>query len=177
MGRKTWDSIPVRFRPLKGRVNVVISRQAGVTAAAVADGGGVVHVADSLEAALDYLASGSGPRSAADPDIARAFVIGGAQIYAAALRRPEARRILLTRVLSDFECDPSFPLALGEHNTPQQQQQQQSESGEETAGGDRWARSDKHAFDAWAGEEVPEGILSENGTQYEFQMWERAGSP
>jgi len=74
----------------------------------------------------------------------------------------EARRILLTRVLGDFECDTFFPLALGEEG-----------EGQEAPGGGRWARAGKEEHDRWVGEEVPGGVQGENGTEYEFQMWER----
>src|SRR6185369_10604295 len=67
MGRKTWESLPPRFRPLPGRRNIVVSRQADYAA----PGG---EVAGSLENALALA-------STADT----AFVIGGEQIYALAL--------------------------------------------------------------------------------------------
>jgi dihydrofolate reductase len=89
----------------------------------------------------------------------RAFIIGGAQIYKAALEKNEARRILLTRVLSDFECDTFFPVQL-------------DESGK-TEG---WERKSKQELDAWVGEQVPEGVQEENGTRYVFEMWERIES-
>ncbi|KAI1144495.1 dihydrofolate reductase-like domain-containing protein [Hypoxylon sp. FL0543] len=160
MGRKTWDSIPPKFRPLKGRLNIVVSRahssappeQAAEPRAQ--EGEGPVRVA-SLERALAYLEA-----AGAAGGVGRAFVIGGAQIYDAALRLREARRVLLTRVLSpDFECDTFFPLDLQEGESPRSQ------------GG--WVRRSKDELDAWAGETVPEGVQEENGTRYEFQMWER----
>ncbi|OTA60411.1 dihydrofolate reductase [Hypoxylon sp. EC38] len=152
MGRKTWDSIPPKFRPLKGRLNIVVSRSHSSPKRQVDTGlpteEGPVRVG-SLEQALEHLKSAG--------KVGRAFVIGGAQIYGAALELKEAKRVLLTRVLSpDFECDTFFPLDLGEDSP---------KSG--------WVKKSKDELDTWTGETVPEGVQEENGTQYEFQMWER----
>ncbi|MDO8211194.1 dihydrofolate reductase [Conexibacter sp. CPCC 206217] len=76
MGRKTWESLPPRFRPLPGRRNIVLSR-----AAAYAPEGAEVFA--SLDEAL----------AACERDC---FVIGGAEIYAQAL--PLAERVLATCV-------------------------------------------------------------------------------
>ena len=86
MGRKTYDSIG---RPLPNRVNVVISRQEGLTL----PGCTVVH---SLPEALALFAEEE-----------EVFVIGGAQIYAEAL--PLADRFYLTRVGRAYEGDTRFP--------------------------------------------------------------------
>ena len=89
MGRKTWDSLPPRFRPLPGRSNVVITRQPdwnepGAQAAA------------SLDDALAQCG-----------DSAQVWVIGGAQIYAQA--EPLAHRIEVTEIAQDFEGDAFAP--------------------------------------------------------------------
>ncbi len=97
MGRKTWDSIPQKFRPLSNRLNVVISRQSHLTLPA-----GVVH-ATSLEGALSFL------RDKGDARIGKVFVIGGAQIFAQAVVHPACEKIYLTRIEQDFECDVFFP--------------------------------------------------------------------
>ncbi|ORY69701.1 dihydrofolate reductase [Pseudomassariella vexata] len=154
MGRKTWDSIPPKFRPLKGRLNIVISRSHPDVAPEQME----VDVqtepvkVSSLQKALEYLRGSSAAKEG------KVYVIGGAQIYGAALelKEKETKRILLTRVMSDFECDTFFPLELSEGQ----------------AGG-RWVKKSKAALDAWTGETVPEGVQEENGTRYEFQMWER----
>ena len=150
MGRKTWESIPARFRPLKGRLNVVVSRAHGAVAPAdpPVDADAEPVRVGSLPAALAYLEARAGPAGG------RVFVIGGAQLYAAALELPAARRLLLTRVLTDFDCDTFFPLR------PED-------------AGSGWAQRSKEELDAWTGETVPGGLQEENGTQYEFQMWER----
>jgi dihydrofolate reductase len=145
MGRKTWESIPPRFRPLKDRLNVVITRDSLSDSASQFEG---AAQADSIESAINFIGSTILDR--------RAFVIGGAQIYKAALEMKEARRILLTRVLSDFECDTFFPVELGENGK-----------------GERWVRRTKEELDSWVGESVPEGVQEENGTKYVFEMWER----
>jgi dihydrofolate reductase len=152
MGRKTWDSIPPKFRPLKGRLNIVISRSFTATGTADAIKPETEPVmAGSLEQALTYLRDREGC------DVGRVFVIGGAQIYAAALTLKETKRVLLTKVMSEFECDTVFPIVL-------------DEEGETTSG---WAHKSKAELDAWTGETVPEGLQEESATSYEFQMWER----
>ncbi|KAL7627027.1 hypothetical protein AAE478_003803 [Parahypoxylon ruwenzoriense] len=154
MGRKTWDSIPPKFRPLRGRLNIVVSRSHSPLPSAQAEEGPVR--VSSLEQAVAHLSTSPGPAPR------RAFVIGGAQIYDAALRLREARRVLLTQILSpDFECDTFFPLALDEGTS----------LSSPTGGG--WVRRSKEELDAWTGETVPEGVQEENGTRYEFQMWEK----
>lgn len=95
MGRATWDSIPARYQPLPGRLNVVVSRQPALELPAG------VALAASLDAGLD--AAGD----AADVD--RLFVLGGGQIYALAVDHPRCRWIYLTRVLETFGCDTFFP--------------------------------------------------------------------
>jgi dihydrofolate reductase len=71
MGRRTWDSIPERFRPFAGRTNIVVTRQPGWEA----DGAVVVH---SLEEGL---------RAAAQsPGSDRVWVIGGGELFAEALQ-------------------------------------------------------------------------------------------
>ncbi|KAK3296082.1 dihydrofolate reductase-like domain-containing protein [Chaetomium fimeti] len=147
MGRRTWESIPPRFRPLPGRRNVVVSRSLP-SSPPPAEG---VVVARSLEEAL---ASGAASAPAAS---GRVFVIGGAQIYGAALEMREARRVLLTRVRTAFECDTFFPLCLPDSGV--------AEKG--------WRRRGQAEMDAWVGEEVPRGVQEEAGTEYEFEMWER----
>lgn len=89
MGRKTWDSLPPRFRPLPGRRNLVLTRQKDW------DAPGAEAVAD-LNHAVDLL-----------QDAPRAFVIGGAEIYALAL--PFADELVLTEVDATFEADTFFP--------------------------------------------------------------------
>lgn len=148
MGRKTWDSIPPKFRPLKGRLNIVISRSFNSPPEEPASLETDPVKASSLEQAISYVNTNG--------HVGRIFVIGGAQIYAAALEMKEARRIMLTKVISDFECDTHFSLALKDDT--------------ETAG---WTKRSKAELDAWAGETVPEGVQVENDTSYEFQMWER----
>ncbi len=96
MGRSTWESLPARFRPLPGRRNIVLSRQAGFQAPGA-------EVACTLEAALKL----SGSPHPGRPVPEAVFVIGGAQVYAAAL--PDTQRLELTEIQADFEGDAHFP--------------------------------------------------------------------
>lgn len=86
MGRKTWESIPERFRPLKDRINVVISRNYKIE--------GVLN-ARSLSEALSL---GVGNNR-------EIFVIGGSGIYQEALGMRECEKVYLTRVYGTFSCD------------------------------------------------------------------------
>jgi dihydrofolate reductase len=89
MGRKTWESLPPRFRPLPGRRNIVVSRQADYAAPGA-------ELAGSLEAGLQ-MAAGT----------ATVFIIGGADIYRQAL--PLADRLEITEVALNPEGDSWFP--------------------------------------------------------------------
>jgi dihydrofolate reductase / thymidylate synthase len=101
MGRKTWSSIPSKFRPLPGRVNIVLSRSADVRSAESIPED--VLVSPSLEAAVTLL---SNPPHG--PQVENIFVIGGATAFEEAIggKGPVAcRTIYLTRVHAELECD------------------------------------------------------------------------
>ena len=92
MGRKTWESIPEKFRPLPGRTNVVVTRDTSYEAVGA-------EVAHSLEEALTQAKSQSGSEEI--------FIIGGAQLYSEALSA--ADRLYLTLVDDDKEGEAFFP--------------------------------------------------------------------
>jgi dihydrofolate reductase len=89
MGRKTWDSLPPRFRPLPGRLNVVVTRQRDWQAE------GALR-ANSLEQAR-----------ALCPQDGDAWVIGGAQLWDQAL--PLASTAVVTEIEAAFEGDAFAP--------------------------------------------------------------------
>lgn len=95
MGRKTWDSLPQKFRPLPGRLNVVLTSRKDIS---LPDG---VIGALSLNEALAALSARS--------DVADIFVIGGGMLYAQAVESGYCRALFLTHIASDFSCDVFFP--------------------------------------------------------------------
>ncbi|MFP4473166.1 MAG: dihydrofolate reductase [Candidatus Omnitrophota bacterium] len=95
MGRKTWESIPERFRPLPDRLNVVLTRRNDYDLPAN------VLQCDGLRKALSCLSRQEG--------VDRVFVIGGSRVYDQAITLPQCRRIYLTRVHDTFDCDTYFP--------------------------------------------------------------------
>jgi len=91
MGRKTWESIPSKFRPLPKRQNIVLSRNPEFECPGLP-----VTVLGSFDTAVQALCS-------------RAFVIGGSEIYKEALDHPQCEDMYITRVRGEFECDTFFP--------------------------------------------------------------------
>jgi dihydrofolate reductase len=89
MGRKTWDSLPARFRPLPGRRNIVVTRDSAWQANGA-------ERASSPQAAIGAVA----------PDDV-AYVIGGSELYTAAL--PLADVLELTEIDRDFTGTVRFP--------------------------------------------------------------------
>ncbi|KAK0659610.1 Dihydrofolate reductase [Lasiodiplodia hormozganensis] len=184
MGRKTWESIPPRFRPLKDRVNVVVSRTpakipgippppastAASTTAAGEQGDDPATTpiaASSLPEALEKL--GLLQKRGV---LGRVFVIGGAQLYEAALRLEEARYVLLTRVWREYDCDTVFPVDV---------------VGPEGKGGSGWVRranGGEGGLSEFVGEDVPEGRVKEvvkgkegeadDEVEFEFCLFEKA---
>ena len=93
MGRKNFESIPHKYRPLPNRINIVITRQTDYKA----DGCVVVN---SVVAALE-IAKENGDK---EP-----FIIGGGQIYKLALEASLVDKIYLTKVHHAFDGDTFFP--------------------------------------------------------------------
>lgn len=97
MGRKTWESIPEKFRPLKDRLNVVLSRQ---TAFSLNNPNTIVCA--SLPDALKHLAQ-------KEDELETLWLIGGHSLYSEAMEKRLVDRIYLTEIQGRFECDTFFP--------------------------------------------------------------------
>ena len=89
MGRKTWDSLPAKFRPLPGRTNVVVTRQPDWQAAGAQSAGSLHDALALCQGASDV------------------WIIGGAQIYAQA--EPLASRIEVTHINKTYDGDAFAP--------------------------------------------------------------------
>ncbi len=94
MGRKTWESLPSRVRPLPQRHNVVITSNNQYP---LPEGVSRCH---TFEEAFEALAP--------EP-VDNVFVIGGAQTYDLAIRDPRVGFLYLTEIRQTFECDTFFP--------------------------------------------------------------------
>ena len=95
MGRKTWESIPPRFRPLKERLNIVITRQrdydVGPNAVCVHDFDAALEAAERAE------------------NLGHIYVVGGGTIYDLSLQDPRCAIVYLTEIEASFSCDTYFP--------------------------------------------------------------------
>jgi dihydrofolate reductase len=98
MGRKTWDSIPPRFRPLQGRTNVVLTSNSSLPVPSD------VVVASSLQDATSQLEKLS--------NLGYVFVIGGGQVYEESIKSGLVNRVIYTQVSNiadDTKFDAFFP--------------------------------------------------------------------
>lgn len=98
MGRKTWESLPDKFRPLPERINVVLTRAVGLH---LPSG---VFQSSSFGHALETL-----NRPDLQSKVESIFVIGGGQIFKEAMAHPQCRCVYLTKIFSKFDCDTFFP--------------------------------------------------------------------
>jgi dihydrofolate reductase/thymidylate synthase len=94
MGRNTWESIPPKFRPLPGRLNIVLTSSGSYE---LPDG---VYLAHSLDEALTV---------AEAQRAENIFVIGGGKVYEQALSHARCRRLYVTEIASVFDCDVFLP--------------------------------------------------------------------
>ena len=108
MGRKTWDSLPAKFRPLPGRTNVVVTRQLDWQVAGAQSAGSLNDALALCEGASDV------------------WIIGGAQIYAQA--EPLASRIEVTHINKNYDGD-AFAPELGSQWQPSHQEDHVSSNG------------------------------------------------
>ncbi|GAA1821949.1 dihydrofolate reductase [Nesterenkonia flava] len=99
MGRKTWESLPERFRPLPGRVNVVVTRDTSKTLP-LAEGGALT--ASSLEDALSL----AGEHTYDSPAV---WIMGGGAIYSEAVEKGLAEIAAVTQIDLDVDGDTFAP--------------------------------------------------------------------
>ncbi|PSS19101.1 Thymidylate synthase [Actinidia chinensis var. chinensis] len=100
MGRKTWESIPLQYRPLPGRLNVVLTRSGSFDIATAEN----VVICGSMASALELLAASPYCLS-----VEKVFVIGGGQILREALNAPGCDAIHITEIETRIECDTFIP--------------------------------------------------------------------
>ncbi|KAM5299991.1 dihydrofolate reductase isoform 2-T2 [Ctenodactylus gundi] len=98
MGRKTWFSIPEKHRPLKNRINVVLSRELKEPPQ------GAHFLAKSLSDALHLIEQ---PELADKVDMV--WIIGGSSVYKEAMNCPGHQKLFVTRIMQEFDCDTFFP--------------------------------------------------------------------
>lgn len=104
MGLNTWKSLPIKYRPLRDRLNIVLSKEKYDDLPA-----GVLNF-QSLDEALELLdlkkvSAKGGHTSGVD----EAFVIGGGMLYATSITHPLCDKVYLTEVEGVFNCDTFFP--------------------------------------------------------------------
>ena len=158
MGRKTWESIPPKFRPLKGRINVVLSRSGHAEGIESPVGswmpikGEEVLLAGGLTQVLQLLSSSTST-------LGRAFIIGGSSVYGEALKLAQTRHVLLTKVHKDFDCDTFFPLDL------------EGDAGRSEG----WRRQSKEQLEEFTGERFAEGAerQREGDVEFEFALFSK----
>lgn len=96
MGRRTWESIPERFRPFSGRTNIVLTSDAATAAEATRAGAAVVR---SLAQALEVAAGAEGSEEV--------WILGGGQIFAA--HAEDANTAMLTIINEEIAGDTHAP--------------------------------------------------------------------
>ena len=143
MGRKTWESIPKKYRPLAGRLNIVLTKDGKLDPVVGDKAGGHTIVCDSIESAFKEVERRpSWQETPAQVD--KVFVIGGSGIYKLAIDQTTKLRGVLPRAVqtsvqkkdgSPFACDTFFP-------------------GDFDKG---WRKSTQDELCAWVGEHVESG--------------------
>uniref|UniRef100_A0AC34QQK7 Dihydrofolate reductase n=1 Tax=Panagrolaimus sp. JU765 TaxID=591449 RepID=A0AC34QQK7_9BILA len=99
LGRKCWESIPEKFRPLKKRINVILSR---TMPEVISD---TIIVVDDFEKALKLLATEEPFKS----KVETIWNVGGKDIYALGLAHPSMRKLVITRIDKTYLTDVQFP--------------------------------------------------------------------
>lgn len=99
MGRKTWFSIPEKYRPLQNRINFVLTRNQSITSL-----DGVDQVVHSIQELTEVLHSEKWSNK-----INEIYNVGGSEIYKLIQDSPLCGNIFLTKIMADYDCDTFFP--------------------------------------------------------------------
>ncbi|XP_008334085.1 dihydrofolate reductase [Cynoglossus semilaevis] len=97
MGRKTWFSIPENHRPLRNRINIVLSRQYKAPPT------GAHYLAADFSSAIRLV------ETKLSDQADQIWVIGGNSVYKEMMEEPGTKRLLVTRIMKQFDCDTYFP--------------------------------------------------------------------
>ncbi|KAK1122452.1 hypothetical protein K0M31_009672 [Melipona bicolor] len=97
MGRRTWECIPKKHRPLQNRINIILTSQ-------TLDYGNDAIVCKSIPHALEII-----EKPPLKDQVERIWVIGGSSVYKAAMESPNFHRLYLTRIKKHFDSDTFFP--------------------------------------------------------------------
>ncbi|EPS38225.1 hypothetical protein H072_8029 [Dactylellina haptotyla CBS 200.50] len=169
MGRKTWESLPPKYRPLPGRINVVVSRDhASSLGTSKGLGGGefwVGNIEEGVKLLKQKFPSKPPPQDMTEGslELHQIFIIGGSQIYKLAMELPKDNEAYPTRILHTTILSPDYG----------------SEEGVDVVfppiDEEQWKRGDVDRLVDVTGEEraVVEGVKNEEGVQFEFGLWER----
>ena len=95
MGRKTYESLPSKVRPMPDRINIVLSHDK--TASFPADKN--LHICNSLNASLQFIEQELANQAE------EVYVLGGARVFEEAMAHNLCQQVLLTRIGLDFKCD------------------------------------------------------------------------
>lgn len=96
MGRVTWESLPVQYKPLPNRINVILSRNNSLNLP-----NGVLR-AESLDEVQGILNKNI-------INYENIFIIGGGQIFQESLKSPYCNKLYITHIKDDYHCDTYFP--------------------------------------------------------------------
>ena len=103
MGRKTWESIPQKFRPLPDRLNIVLSRNENYNSLQNKESIPMTFFAESLDEGIEF-AKDYIPKILSKK-LGYIFIIGGASLYQEAFLRPDLQNIYITQIYHDFDAD------------------------------------------------------------------------
>lgn len=184
MGRKTWQSIPEKFRPLSGRVNVIVTRSNTTSLAEEVlrelktrqhDEADKIVLDDIQKGIVSVIRNGSTEVAvtnsidkAIEVDARSIYCIGGAEIYGLLLKSDTLKpklRVLQTEVEkldgTEFDCDTFWPDELG-------------------VASNEWIEADTEQIQDWIGESVPQGAHewfedAKAGVRIRVRGWHRGG--
>jgi len=103
MGRKTWESIPDKHKPLKNRINIVLTRNKDIKLKYDIESYKDTHVKYDFNEILEVVKLNK------NFNISNIFIIGGETLYKMALESKEVSKIYVTEIYENFDCDTFFP--------------------------------------------------------------------
>lgn len=97
MGRKTWESIPEKYKPLSNRINIILSKTMNESHV---ENYNDTYIFSSLDSAINNTIRNANKTI---------YVIGGESIYQEAINRNDCDHLYITEIYKDYDCDTFFP--------------------------------------------------------------------